>query len=73
MTEDPVHDAMVGMEDSLVMVDSARYALGYLLEDLTQHGSGEVVACIMRTLDAAAEQAEKSFSTIRKVVNATKE
>ncbi len=73
MTEDHVHEAMIGMEDSLVMVDSARHALGYLLDDLTQHGSGEVVACIVRTLDAAAEQAEKSFDIIRKAVNATKE
>ena len=73
MTEDPVHDAMLGMEDSLVMVDSARHALGYLLDDLTQHGSGEVVACIMRTLDLAAEQAGKSFGIIRKVVYVAKQ
>ena len=49
-----------------IMVDSARHALSYLLDDLTQHGSVEVVACIMRTLDQAAEQGGKSLDIIRK-------
>ena len=73
MTEDHVHGALVGMEDSLIMVESASNALGYMLDDLTQHASGEVVACIMRTLDLAAKQGRESFDILRKATVATKE
>ncbi len=73
MTDDHLHDALVGLEDSLVAVDSAHHALGYILDDLPRHGTDDVVACIMRALGTAAKEGQESLEIIRKARMAPKE
>lgn len=66
--EDPVHDALHGLVDSLAMVDTARHALGTILEDMSGQPGEHIGFCILRTLDAAAEQGEASFDIVWKAI-----
>ena len=66
MSENPVDDALLGLADSLSMVDSARHALGTVLEDMGGHPGENIGFCVLRTLDAAAEQGHASFDIVWK-------
>lgn len=64
MSENPVDDALLALGDSLSMVDTARHALGTILEDLHGHPAENIGFCILHTLDAAAEQGQDSLKII---------
>ena len=66
MTKNPVDDAFLGLEDCLSMVDSARHALGAILEDMHGQPGENIGFCILRTLDAAAEQGHTNFDIVWK-------
>ena len=68
MTDEPVHDALNGLADSLSMVDTARHALGTILEDMSGQPGENIGFCILRTLDAAAEQGQASFDIVWKAM-----
>ncbi len=73
MTETPASKALLDLEHSLIQVDSARHALGSVLDELQELPCTNTVACILHTLDAAAEGGRVAFDTIHKAVHATKE
>ncbi len=50
------------------MVNTARHALGTILEDMSGHPGENIGFCILRTLDAAAEQWEASFDIVWKAM-----
>ena len=50
------------------MVDTARHALGTILEDMSGQPGENIGICILRTLDAAAEQGEASFDIVWKAI-----
>ncbi len=54
-------------------MDSARHALGSVLDELQELPCTNTVACILHTLDAAAEGGRVAFDIIHKAVNAAKE
>ena len=66
MTESPVDDALNGLADSLSMVDTARHALSTILEDMGGQPGEKIGFCILRTLDAAAEQGHTNFDIVWK-------
>jgi hypothetical protein len=73
MTEKSAGDALLDLEHSLIQVDAARNALGSVLDELQELPCTNTVACILHTLDAAAEGGRIAFDIIHKAVNATKE
>lgn len=50
------------------MVDTARHALGTILEDMSGQPGEHIGFCILRTLDAATEQGEASFDIVWKAI-----
>ena len=73
MSEKPASEAFLDLEHSLIQIDSARHALGSVLDELQELPCTNTVACILHTLDAAAECGRAAFDIIYKAVNATKE
>ena len=47
-------------------MDSARHALGAILEDMHGQPGENIGFCILRTLDAAAEQGHTNFDIVWK-------
>ena len=68
MSDKTVDDALDGLSDTLSMVDSARHALASTLEEMHQilpdRACVAVGFCVLRTLDAAAEQGHASFDIV---------
>ena len=73
MTEKTAGDALLDLEHGLIQVDAARHALGSIMDELQELPCTNTVACILFTLDAAADDARVAFDIIHKAVNATKE
>ena len=48
MSGNPADDAILGLEDCLSMVDTARHALGTILEDMCGHPGENIGYCILR-------------------------
>ena len=73
MSEHPAGQALLDLEHSLIQVDAARHALSSVLDELQELPCTNTVACILHTLDAAAESGRVAFGIIHKAVHATKE
>ena len=72
MTENP-GQALLDLEHSLIQLDAARHALGYVLDEMGDLPCVNTAACILHTLDAAAEGGRAAFDIIHKTVHAMKE
>ena len=68
MSGNPVDDAILGLEDCLSMVDSARHALGTILEGMCGHPGENIGYCILRTLDSATKQGQDSIGIIEEAM-----
>ena len=68
MNENPIRDALFALDESLTMMDSARHALGSMLEEMRQEmpdrACEHVGYCILYTLDLAADQGRAGFDVV---------
>ena len=61
------------MEHSLIQVGAARHTLGSIMDELNDLPYSNTAACILFTLDVAAEEGWANFEIVNKALRAKKE
>ena len=64
MTENPVREAINKLDGALIDLDSARFALAYLVEEADTDAPHHVVQCVINTLSQAAQDAKAGCAVI---------
>ena len=72
MTRSPVAVAIDQLDAALLDLDSARFALGSLVEEVNPDISPHVIRCIVNTLGEAASDAEAAWGVVQGELKATK-
>ena len=73
MSEKTTGEALSDLEHSLIQVDAARHTLGSIMDELNDLPCSNTAACILFTLDVAAEEGRANFDIVHKAMRATKE
>ena len=64
MTENPVSDAFLKLESAMADLDSALYALAFLVEEVNPDISPHVIQCVICTLSEVARDVETGYDVV---------